>query len=78
MSETYLVDVDIEQLRAHRSRLERRELTEADVRQWLVSFGFYPRVDGLYLAEQPVLQQLDPSEIIAAHPVAANSPAPAS
>src|SRR5881394_630757 len=48
MANTYLVDVDLAQLRAHRSRVENRHLSEEDVRSWLLNYGFYPRMDGLY------------------------------
>ena len=69
MANTFLVDVDMAQLRAHRSQLENRPLTDEDVRCWLRNFGFYPRMDGLYLAEDAVLGLLDPSEIRAARKV---------
>jgi hypothetical protein len=69
MVETYVVDVDIDLIRAHRSEHEQRDLSETEVRQWLVHRGFYPQIDGRYLAEAPVLELLDASEIIAAHPV---------
>lgn len=70
MAEAYIVDVDLERVRSHRSQSEHRQLSERDVRLMLVRSGFYPRVDGLFLAEEAVLQQLDPSEIIAARRVA--------
>jgi hypothetical protein len=66
MANTYLVDVDLAQLRAHRSQVEKRPLSDEDVRSWLVNYGFYPRMDGFYLAEDAVLGLLQPSEIIAA------------
>ena len=69
MANTYLVDVDLAQLRAHRSQVEKRMLTDDDVRSWLMNFGFNPRMDGLYLAEDAVLDLLQPSEIIAARKV---------
>ena len=69
MADKYVVDVDLAQLRAHRSRIENRPLTDDDVRSWLINFGFYPRMDGLYLAEDDALNILDPSEIIAARAV---------
>jgi hypothetical protein len=69
MANTYLVDLDLAQLRAHRSQVERRSLTDEDVRSWLLNFGFCPRMDGLYLAEDAVLRLLEPSEIIAARKV---------
>ncbi len=70
MAEAYIVDVDLERIRNHRSQSEHRQLSENDIRQMLVRSGFYPRTDGLFLAEEAVLQQLDPSEIIAARRVA--------
>ncbi|HEV8605368.1 MAG TPA: hypothetical protein VGQ99_08385 [Tepidisphaeraceae bacterium] len=69
MADTYVVDVDLAQLRAHRSRVENRPLSDEDVRSWLLNYGFYPRMDGLYLADDAVLRLLDPSEIIAARAV---------
>ena len=69
MASTYVVDVDLAQLRAHRSRVEKRQLSDDDVRNWLRHYGFCPRIDGLYLAEDTVLEILDPSEIIAARAV---------
>ena len=66
MANTYLVDVDLAQLRAHRSQLENRSLSDEEIRSWLVTYGFYPRMDGLYLAEDRVLRLLQPAEIIAA------------
>jgi hypothetical protein len=69
MAEAFIVDVDLERMRTHRSRAEHRQLSEGDVRLLLIRSGFYPRIDGLYLAEEAVLQQLDPSEIIAARRV---------
>ena len=69
MANAYVVDVDLAQLRAHRSKLEKRPLSDDDVRSWLVNFGFYPRMDGLYMAEDAVLRLLEPSEIIAARKV---------
>lgn len=70
MAEAYIVDVDLDRVRQHLARIERQQLTESDVRRRLVERGFYPRTDGLYIAEEAVLRQLDPSEIIAARPVA--------
>jgi hypothetical protein len=69
MADTYIVDVDVRQLRTRRSQIEQREMSEDEARMLLVQYGFYPRMDGLYLAEEEVLQQLDPTEIIAARPV---------
>jgi len=69
-TDAYIVDVDLERLRTRHGRLDNCEYSEQDVRLFLVRNGFYPRPDGLYLAEAAVLQQLDPSEIIAARPVA--------
>jgi hypothetical protein len=69
MADTFLVSVNLEKLRCHRSVEEQREMSESDVRQWLTRFGFYPRLDGLYLAEEAVLKKLDPSEVLAARPV---------
>jgi hypothetical protein len=69
MANTYLVDLDLAQLRAHRSRVENRPLSDDEVRSWLLDFGFYPRMDGLYLAEDAVLRQLEPSQVIAARKV---------
>ena len=69
MANTYLVDLDLAQLREHRSRVERRPLTDDDVRLWLLNLGVCPRMDGLYLAEDAVLRIFDPSEIIAARKV---------
>ena len=69
MAHTYLVDLDLAQLRAHRSREENRPLSDDDVRSWLLNYGFYPRMDGLYLAEDAVLRLLEPSAIIAARKV---------
>jgi len=51
MASTYLVDVDLAQVRAQRSRAENRPLSDQEVRSWLLNYGFYPRMDGLYLAE---------------------------
>ena len=69
MANAYLVDVDLAQLRAQRSRAENRPLTNEEVRSWLLNYGFYPRMDGLYLAEDAVLRLLEPSAIIAARKV---------
>ena len=66
MANTYLVDVDLAELRAHRSQVENRSVSDDDVRSWLVEYGFYPRMDGFYLAEDAVLRLLQPREIIAA------------
>lgn len=63
MAETYLIGLDMEQLRAHRSQLEQRQLSEQDVLLWLVNYGFYPRPDGLYLAEDALLEHLEPTAI---------------
>jgi hypothetical protein len=60
---TYVVDVDLEQLRAHRSKAEHRDLTRDEVKIWLARLGFYPRIDGLYVAERDVLRKLHPTEI---------------
>lgn len=69
MVRTYIIQIDLEQLRARRSRVERRELTPSDIQLWLTQYGFYPRIDGLYLAEEPLLDQLNPSEILDKRPV---------
>ncbi len=69
MASTYLVDVDLAQVRAQRSRAENRPLTDQEVRSWLLNYGFYPRMDGLYLAEDAVLRLIEPSAIIAARKV---------
>ena len=69
MASTYVVDVDLALLRAHRSRVEKRQLSDEEVRNWLKNFGFSPRCDGLYLAEDRALEILEPSEIIAARAV---------
>ena len=69
MADTYVVDLDLAQLRAHRSKVERRQLSDEDIRSWLMNYGFCPRMDGLYLAEDSALNILDPSEIIAARAV---------
>ena len=69
MPSTFIVSVDLERLRGHRSEAEHREMSSDDVRRWLVAGGFYPRVDGLFLCEEPVMRLLDPSEIIAARAV---------
>jgi hypothetical protein len=69
MANTYLVDVDLAQLRALRSRAENRPLTDDDVRSWLMNYGFNPRMDGLYLADDAILRKLEPSAIIAARKV---------
>ena len=60
---TYVVEVDLEQLRAHRSKTEHRELTREEAKLWLATHGFYPRIDGLYVAERDVLRKLHPTEI---------------
>ena len=69
MASTYLVDVDLAQLRAHRSRVENRHLSEDEIRSWLLNYGFYPRMDGLFLAEDEVLRHIEPSAILAARKV---------
>lgn len=69
MANTYLVDLDLAQLRAHRSRVENRPLTDDDVRSWLLDLGVCPRMDGLYLAEDAALRHFEASEIIAARKV---------
>ena len=69
MGDTYLVDIDLDRLRHHRSRVERRDLSDADVRKWLISSGLYPRQDGTYLCEEQVLRQLAPDEVITARPM---------
>ena len=69
MAHTYLVDLDLAQLRAHRSREENRPLSDDDVRNWLLNYGFYPRMDGLFVAEDAVLRLLEPSAILAARKV---------
>jgi hypothetical protein len=69
MASTYVVDVDLAQLRAHRSRVENRQLSDDEVRHWLMRYGFSPRIDGLFLAEDQALRHLDPSEIIAARAI---------
>ena len=69
MADAYLVDVDLAQLRAQRSRAENRPLSEEDVRSWLLNYGFYPRMDGLYLADDQVLRLIEPSAILAARKV---------
>ncbi|HEV8378582.1 MAG TPA: hypothetical protein VGP99_07010, partial [Tepidisphaeraceae bacterium] len=61
MANTYLIDLDLAQLREHRSRVENRPLTDDDVRSWLLDLGVCPRMDGLYLADDGVLRLLDPS-----------------
>lgn len=65
----YIIQIDLEQLRARRSRAEQRMVTQADVELWLAKYGFYPRIDGLYLAEEPILRQLQPDEILDMRPV---------
>jgi hypothetical protein len=69
MAEAYIVHLDLEQLRVSRSQVEQRDLTDDDVQNWLVKYGFYPRIDGLYLAEESVLRQLDPDSILDVQPV---------
>jgi hypothetical protein len=69
MADTYIVNVNLEQLRARCSLCEQRVLTDAEARLWLIRYGFYPRPDGLFIAEEAVLRQLDPSEIVTADPV---------
>ena len=69
MGETYIVDLDLERLRAERSQAEHRSLTDADVRRWLISSGLYPRIDGLYLCEEAVLARLAPQAVLAKRPV---------
>jgi hypothetical protein len=69
MADAYIVHLDIEQLRAFRSRIERRNLSDAELQSWLVNYGFYPRIDGLFLAEESVLRQLDPDAILDVQPV---------
>lgn len=69
MAETYIVHVNVEQLRARCSQCEQRVLTDAEARERLIGYGFYPRIDGLFVAEEAVLRQLDPSEIISVSPV---------
>jgi hypothetical protein len=66
---SYILQIDLEQLRARRSCIEQRTLTQADIELWLTQYGFYPRIDGLYLAEEPILNQLQPSEILDMRPV---------
>src|SRR6185436_13103379 len=66
MANTYLVDVDLAQLRAHRSQVENRTVSNDDVRSWLIAYGFNPRMDGFYLAEDAVLGLLQPGQIKAA------------
>jgi hypothetical protein len=69
MAESYLIQVDLEQLRRHHSIFQRRPMSESEIRLWLVQEGFYPRVDGLYLAEEALLRRLDASEILDLRPV---------
>lgn len=70
MAQAYLVDVDIERIRAYRSRVEAREVTATEARDWLVTQGgFYPRPDGWFVAELAVLQQLEPDQILDLRPV---------
>jgi hypothetical protein len=69
MANTYVLELDLAQLRAHRSRVENRPLTDDDIHSWLRNQGVCPRMDGLFLAEDAVLRLFDPSEIIAARKV---------
>ncbi|MGE5608824.1 MAG: hypothetical protein ACM359_06200 [Bacillota bacterium] len=69
MTGSYIVQIDLEQLRARRSRIEQRVVTQAEVELWLTQYGFYPRIDGLYLAEGPILSQLQATEILDMRPV---------
>lgn len=74
-TEIYYIRIDLEQLRVHRSLLEQRPMSEQEIKLWLVQEGFYPRVDGLYLAEEPVLHLLDANEIVDLRPVVDIPPA---
>jgi hypothetical protein len=69
MADTYIVQVNLNQLRARCLECELRILSDAETTNWLVRSGFYPRIDGLFVAEEAVLRQLSPSEIISASPV---------
>jgi len=69
MANTYVLELDLAQLRAHRSRVENRPLTYDDVHSWLRDLGVCPRMDGLFLAEDAALRVFDPSEILAARKV---------
>ena len=69
MADTYIVQVNLDQLRTRCLECERRVLSDVETTNWLVRSGFYPRIDGLFVAEEAVLRQLSPSEIISASPV---------
>lgn len=69
MSDTFIVDLDVNALRRHREQEERRPLTLQDVDRWLARGGITPRIDGLYVADHKVLRKLNPSEIRAIRPV---------
>ncbi len=69
MSETFQVNLNFDQLRMHRSAIEGREITEEELRRWLVEHGLYPCVDGTFLAESAVLDQLSGSDIVDQRPI---------
>jgi hypothetical protein len=69
MSDTFIVDLDVDALRRHREREERRPLSPEEIERWLARGGITPRVDGLFVANHKVLRKLNPSEIRAIRPV---------
>jgi hypothetical protein len=62
MPRRLIIEIDIPVVVAHLSREEGRDVTEADVRQWLLDAGFTPR-GGRWIVNEPDLGQMDPSEV---------------
>jgi hypothetical protein len=69
VSDGYLIQIDLDRLRANLSAAERKSLSDQDVREWLEDCGFVARPDG-WLCEADQLSQLQHDEIKSARQIA--------
>ena len=62
MPKRVIVDIDLSAVAANMSREERRDVSEAEVRQWLRDAGFTAYGDR-WIVDEPDLGQLEPAEV---------------
>jgi hypothetical protein len=62
MPKRLIVDVDLPAVAANLSSEERREVSEPEVRQWLLDAGFMPFGDR-WVVDEPNLGHLEPAEV---------------
>ena len=64
IGQTYVVHIDLTRLCDARERDERREVSAAEVRRWLIAEGVYPWNEGQYVCGESALKSVADEAVV--------------